>query len=89
MFEKVIQITATGSRVQYSPIGHYCDNCHAEIYVGQDHRKAFRQVICKCRWQLVHEGAMPQTFASGRDSGGLGGRFVGRMSFASDPQSKV
>jgi len=63
MFEKVIQITASGSRVQYSPIGHYCDNCHAEIYVGQDHRKAFRQVICKCRWQLVHEGEMPQTFA--------------------------
>ena len=63
MFEKVIQITATGSKVEYSPIGQFCDNCHAEIHVGQDHRKSFRQVICKCRWQLVHEAEMPQTFA--------------------------
>ena len=38
----------------------YCDNCHAEIHVGQDHRKSFRNVICKCRWQLVHMRELPR-----------------------------
>jgi hypothetical protein len=60
MFEKVIQITSSGSRIGYSPIGLYCDNCHAEIHVGQDHRKSFWNVICKCRWQLVHVRELPR-----------------------------
>ncbi len=66
MFEKIIQITATGSKVEYQSIGIYCDNCRTEIHVGRDHRKAFRQVICKCRWQLIHERELPRDNAEWR-----------------------